>query len=219
MQTNKIYKALYLKVLLVLSIPMLISSSYATNPEQLDRVTFDLKKVALKSVFSNIEQQTNFRFFYENDIVDTNRKVSINVENTSVDKVLSQVLKGTNTIFKIIGKQIVITKKIDGTGAVEPSTVQSVKVQVQSIKGTVTSSDGVPLPAVAVIVRGTQRGTQTDFDGNYVIEANSGEVLEFSSLGFKTQEIIVASQTVINVQLEEDVSALNEVVLIGYGSA
>ncbi|MCF7560456.1 TonB-dependent receptor [Sabulilitoribacter multivorans] len=88
-----------------------------------------------------------------------------------------------------------------------------------SIAGTVVSAeDNIPVPGVNVIVKGTTRGVSTDFDGNYTINVNRGETLEFSSLGFKTVLITIQNQTTINVSLEPDIEALNEVVVIGYGT-
>ena len=88
------------------------------------------------------------------------------------------------------------------------------------VRGTVTSSeDNMPIPGANVVVKGTTRGTSTDFDGNYEIHVNSGETLEFSSIGFKTVDIVVASQSKVDVSLDADVSALEEVVVIGYGAA
>ena len=88
-----------------------------------------------------------------------------------------------------------------------------------SVKGTVSEEDsGLPLPGVNVLVKGTSTGTITDFDGNYQISANIGDVLVFSYVGFSTQEISFNGESALNVQLAEDASALDEVVLIGYGS-
>ncbi|RNL91982.1 TonB-dependent receptor [Sinomicrobium pectinilyticum] len=92
--------------------------------------------------------------------------------------------------------------------------------QDREVSGTVTSSeDGQPLPGVNVIVKGTNNGVQTDFDGNYVIDNVSGdETLKFSYLGFTTREINVDGRSTINVVLEPGQEALDEVVVIGYGS-
>ena len=88
-----------------------------------------------------------------------------------------------------------------------------------SVKGTVSEEDsGLPLPGVNVFVKGTNTGTTTDFDGNYQISAKTGDVLVFSYVGFSTQEISFNGESTLNVQLAEDASALDEVVLIGYGS-
>lgn len=86
------------------------------------------------------------------------------------------------------------------------------------VTGNVTGTDGVPLPGATVLVKNTSNGTQTDFDGNYVIEASSGDILVFSYIGFTTQEITVANQTNIDVILAENTAMLDEVVVTGYGS-
>ena len=88
----------------------------------------------------------------------------------------------------------------------------------QTVSGTVTGDEG-PLPGVNVIVKGTSNGASTDFDGNYTVDnVGSDAILEFSSLGFVTQEIPVNGQTAINVVLEADAQALDEVIIIGYGT-
>ncbi len=93
------------------------------------------------------------------------------------------------------------------------------QAQERIISGTVISeSDGISLPGVNVLVKGTSRGTITDFDGKYAISADANDVLVFSFLGFKTNEVNVASQNIINVNMMESASALGEVVLVGYGS-
>ena len=90
--------------------------------------------------------------------------------------------------------------------------------QQKEIRGTVTSkSDGVPIPGVSVIVAGTTSGTVTDFDGNYNLAANTGDVLQFSFVGMLNTEITVGTNAVINVQLEEDISQLDEVVVTALG--
>jgi len=90
--------------------------------------------------------------------------------------------------------------------------------QEKTITGTVTSAvDGLPLPGVNVIVKGTSRGVQTDFDGNYAIKASEGEALVFSYIGFKTQEISVGSESNVSVALVQDAESLDEVVVVGYG--
>ena len=87
----------------------------------------------------------------------------------------------------------------------------------QSIKGVVTDADG-SLPGVSITIKGTTTGVQTDFDGNYAINASQGDVLVFSYLGYTTEERSVGSQNVINVTMIQDRSELDEIVIIGYGS-
>ncbi|RKR14555.1 TonB-linked SusC/RagA family outer membrane protein [Maribacter vaceletii] len=90
--------------------------------------------------------------------------------------------------------------------------------QTKTISGTI-SADGTPLPGVSVVVKGTQNGAVADFDGNYSIEANSSDVLVFSYIGYATKQLKVGNNAILNVTLAEDVSALDEVVVIGYGTS
>ncbi|WP_422860906.1 SusC/RagA family TonB-linked outer membrane protein [Flagellimonas sp. S174] len=89
--------------------------------------------------------------------------------------------------------------------------------QEKTISGNVTDQNGLPLPGVSVVVVGTTSGTQTDFDGNYTISADTGQRLRFSYLGQKTVNITVGASSTVNVQMEEDAQALEEVVVVAYG--
>ena len=91
--------------------------------------------------------------------------------------------------------------------------------QDKVIKGVVTSAtDGMTLPGVNIIVKGTKRSANADFDGKYAVQANQGEVLEFSYVGYATQQVTVGNQDKIDISLKEDVNKLDEVVVIGYGT-
>lgn len=98
--------------------------------------------------------------------------------------------------------------------------ITTIFAQEVIVSGVVTSADdNMPLPGVNVIVQGTTQGTSTDFDGNYTISVNKGDVLEFSFIGFTEQFITVGNQTEINVAMEVDAQTLDEVVVVGYGTA
>lgn len=89
--------------------------------------------------------------------------------------------------------------------------------QEKTVSGTVSDESGLPLPGVNIIVKGTTNGTQSDFDGYYSISANSGDVLTFSYVGMKTQEVTVGASNTINVTLIEDAAVLDEVVVTALG--
>lgn len=90
--------------------------------------------------------------------------------------------------------------------------------QIKAVSGRVLDSKGAPIPGVNVQIKKTPKGTTTDFDGNYKLEANKGDILVFSSLGFNTLEKAVNQDQNINVSLEDDTQQLNEVVVVGYGT-
>ena len=90
--------------------------------------------------------------------------------------------------------------------------------QEKAISGNVTDQDGLPLPGVSIVVVGTTNGTQTDFDGNYTITASTGQELRFSYIGQRSVEATIGASNIINIQMEEDAQALEEVVVVGYGT-
>lgn len=92
-------------------------------------------------------------------------------------------------------------------------------VQQRTIQGTIVDSQNMPLPGVSVVIKNTNRGTTSDFDGNFSIDAGTGDVLVFSFLGFQTKEIPVKGETDIDVTMQEEVGELDQVVVIGYGTA
>lgn len=98
------------------------------------------------------------------------------------------------------------------------SVAATATAQTNYVTGTVTTSDGEPLPGVTVMVDGTRTGVVTDFDGNYKINADSGDNLVFSYVGFKKEKIKVGSNTRIDVKMGEDNSVLDEVIVVGYGT-
>ncbi|MBT8320483.1 MAG: TonB-dependent receptor plug domain-containing protein, partial [Eudoraea sp.] len=96
--------------------------------------------------------------------------------------------------------------------------VQFTFAQQKTVTGTVTDASNSPLPGASVVVKGTIRGVQSDFDGNYSIQATSNETLVFSYLGYITQEMAIGSRSSIDVQLLEDVESLEEVIVTAYGT-
>mgnify|MGYP001191832979 FL=1 len=91
--------------------------------------------------------------------------------------------------------------------------------QMREISGTVTDETNQPLPGVTVLVKGTSTGTTSDFNGFYSINAEQGQTLVFSYIGFETQEIVLGNQSQLNVVLVQSVTQIDEVVVIGYGTA
>jgi len=97
--------------------------------------------------------------------------------------------------------------------------IPSLALAQSKVSGTVSEqASGLPLPGVNVIISGSSTGTTTDFDGNYQLTTTPGDVLVFSYIGFTSQEVLFSGQTRLDIQLAEDASALDEIVVIGYGS-
>ncbi len=201
-----------MQLFLILSISL--QATAASNIDQNEKLTLSLTNVTLETVFENIESKTDYSLFYENDLVDLKQIVSIKGANLSVAQVLSTVLANQRVSYKIVNKQIVLSKK----QFKKLENVLEKSQQLKTVTGTVSDANGETLPGVNITVKGAIKGAQTDFNGNYSINVEDSDVLVFSYIGFKTKEIAVAGQTKINIILEEDIAALNEVVVIGYGT-
>ena len=165
-------------------------------------------------VFKEIEKNSEFIIFYRDDVIDLNRKVSVNVVNQSVEKILEQLLAHTDNGFTIKDRQIIIYKKETSESASAPQ--QKAKIKVT---GVVTDAKGESVIGANVVVKGNPTiGAITNMEGRYEVMLPSDDViLLVSYLGYNTEEIKVKGRRNINVVLHEDSKALDEVVIVGYG--
>ena len=179
---------------------------------QTTKLTVKMDDTSIKEILNEIEDQSEYRFFYSGD-VNVNGKTDVAVENKTVDKILEEVFDGTAVKYRIQGRQVALY--VD-----EVADAINNAQQALTIKGKVTDNTGFALPGVTVVVKGTTQGTITNVDGTYEItNVPSDAVLVFSFVGMKSQEITVAGQASIDVVLEEETIGLGEVVAIGYGTA
>ena len=187
------------------------------NPSAEDeRVTIQLKNVTVEKVLKEIESLTDFKVLYNDGQVNYRRKVSVDYVDEPVTIVLNDLFKETSITFEIFETQIILTKV--APPVVDSGSILSNNKIQQEISGVVTDTNGQPIPGVSILEKGTTNGTATDFDGNYAITASSSSaILVFRSLGFATKEIAVGQSTEINVALEEDSQALDEVVVTALG--
>lgn len=186
---------------------LLTSLQLSAKTYSQERITIKLQSTELKSALKQIEKKTNFRFLYNDEIVSSRQKVSINVVNILVTEVLDNILLSTALTYRILNNNlVVITQK--------SNVPQDIKVS-----GKVTGISGDPLPGVSVKIKGSAAGTSTGTDGTYSLSAPEGTTLVFSSVGFETQEIPVNGRTEINVVLAESTKLLDQVVVVGYGTS
>ncbi len=171
----------------------------------------------LIEAFKVIEKKTGFNFTYNDAIVNENSIVSLNISSKSLADVLTEISKKTHLKFKRINQNIHVSKR----KGFEKSLEEIIDfVQERVITGKVTSSeDNSTLPGVNVIVKGTSQGTVTDVEGNYKLNVpDENTVLVFSSVGFVKEEVLVGNQTIIDFALVPDLTSLDEIVVIGYGT-
>ncbi len=198
-------------IILVLSIQvMLASNSYA----QKTALSLDAKNETVVKVLDEIEKQSEFRFYYNSKLVNTQRKVTVNAKNEDVFSILDELFGSTDIGYKVVDKDIILTKKETGETYSNGITQQGIR-----IKGAVTDETGLPIPGVSVVLKGTSTGLITDNEGQFsILVPNEKSVLTFSYLGYLSEEVTVGKQSNINIALKEDFKMLDEVVVIGYGT-
>lgn len=188
-------------IYLLLQMNALVASAQATS------VTLKFDNVSVEQVLNAIESQTSHHFLYNKLNVNIARKVSIHVSNASIKTVLSELFNDTDISYKIEGKQIVLSKgtQVSGRASIP-------------VKGVVKDVKGQPLIGVNVLIKGSGKGTITDVDGKYNLQATEGAILQFTYIGYMSQDIKVGTSSNISVTLQEDNKSLNEVVVVGYGT-
>lgn len=204
-------KSIFLFLLFTFAFEMAYASSVYSQTKVF---TMQSAEKTVLQVFKEIEKNSEFIIFYRDGVIDLNRKVSVNVVNQSVDKILEQLLAHTDNGFTIKDRQIIIYKK-------ETSATPSVSQQKNKIKvtGVVTDAKGESIIGANVVVKGNPTiGAITNMEGRYEVMLPSDDViLLVSYLGYNTEEIKVKGRRNINVVLHEDSKALDEVVIVGYG--
>ena len=174
------------------------------------RVNIHLNNTKTQTVLEEIEKQTDYLFIYNTKEVDLNREVSISAQDETVSKVLSTIFDGTNISYAMEGSNIMLMEK--------PSTESAPQQDTRQITGTVVDAAGVPVIGANVMVKGTTNGTITDIDGKFMLEVAKDAILQVSYIGYTNQEIPVGNQSILKIALKEDTQALDEVVVIGYGT-
>lgn len=201
-------RLLIMKMTIVLCLFVGLLSSMAETRAQATKLNLKIQNGTVKDVIEEIESQTDYSFMYDNNVLDVNRKVSVDAKNSSVSEILDQIVSGQNLKYELVNRYIVIS-------AEGRSTMQ----QSVSVSGTIKNEKGEALPGVTIVVKGTTTGTVTDVDGKYSLKnVPSDATLVFSFIGMKAQEVAVAGKSQINLVMQEESIGLNEVVAIGYGT-
>lgn len=177
-----------------------------------------LENASIKTVFDKIESKTDYHFFYDESIVDTQKLVTLKKGRTTVFNLLLNISQQSNYKFKQINK-VINVNLVQNTNDDDNIVIEIVS-QNTNVTGTVKEEDtGEPIPGANVVVKGTTNGTVTDIDGNYSLSfSDEAAVLVFSFVGYKSQEIEVGNQSLIDVNLASDITALSEIVVTGYGT-
>ena len=183
-------------------------SAFAGSYAQNTKLNLKFEDRQIKDILNEIEDQTKFSFMYDNRQVDVERKVNLDVRDENIDQVLDALFAGTNITYKVIERHIMLM----------PGNAPVVARQPGKVNGTVTDEKGQPLPGVTIVVKGTSNGIVTDMDGKFSLsKVGADDVLVFSFIGMKTQEIPVGSQTDFKIVMADETIGVDEVVVVGFG--
>jgi len=169
-------------------------------------ITLNAQQTEIAKVLDRIEKKGEFRFLYNYDLPSLRTKVSVDWNNTPIDEALDRLFQNTDLTFKILDNKLIV--------------VTSSRQQRQPIRvtGTVTGDNGEPLSGVTVQVKGASAGTSTNNKGEFSLSVDDTATLVFSYIGYTTKELAVGGQNIVNAQLSPSSKALDQVVVIGYGS-
>lgn len=210
-RVKKVLLTMKLTTILFLAGLMQVS---ATVYSQATKFSFNAENKRVVEVLKEIEESSNFRFFYIREQVDVERQVSVKAENATVEEILDDIFAGESIAYKVMEDDLILLSP-------ERRTTESKAnpgVQQNSVSGVVTDTNGQALPGVTVVVKGTTIGTITGVNGDYSLpRVPSGATLVFSFIGMITQEIPVDGKSQINVTMQVDYIGIEEVVAIGYG--
>ena len=189
---------------------LIFSTVWAESYSQ--TVSLNLRNVPVKKFMQEVEEQTGYFFLYQDEVIEKSSRVSFQVNNEPLESVLKKFEEQVAVVAEIAENQIVLKRA-------PLSLVLPAQQPERSVTGLVTDQQGQPLPGVTIVVKGTTTGTVTNADGEFSLTIpDDAEVLQFSFVGMKTQEIEIGEKNTFSIVMEEETFGIEEVVAIGYGT-
>lgn len=183
---------------------MLVFSSFTA----MSQITLIMKNKPVREVIKEIEKVSDYRFFYNDDLSDLNKVISIEIKNGDIKDIMKQITQQAAVSYVLkANRQVVLS-------------LASIDQQkdVVKIAGKVIDEQGEGVIGANVMEKGTTNGTITDLDGKFYLEVSGKSILQVSYIGFNTQEIQVNGQKLFTIRMTEDSQSLDEVVVVGYGT-
>lgn len=181
-----------------------------TLSAQQEKISLNLTNASLKVFFNEIEKQTEWTFSYRDSEIERKPEITLAVKDSPLADVLNSGLTPAGLLWKIVGDKIVITPSHKDTAPHQDETV--------TVSGRLTDSRGEALIGASALVKGTTNGVVTDIDGKFSLTVHKGETIEFSCLGFLSQDYKALRTTTLEISLRDDSVLLEEAVAVGYGT-
>ncbi len=180
------------------------------------QVTISVTNASLYEAFEQLRNKYGVSIIYSNNVLNDQQKVTVNTGTVSLNEALNLLLAGQKCSYRIENSQVILIPAEPNTTVAH---VSQVTQQKASVKGQVKDANGEALVGVNVTVKGSQTGTVTDLDGNFVLpNTGTDATLVFSYIGFQRKEVNLDGKSTIAVTMVDDAKALSEVVVIGYGT-
>ena len=196
-----------MKLVLIMLTVMLFRVSATESYAQSTRINLSMENYTVKDVLKGIESRSEFTFYYNDKVINTNKRVTVNAEDKNISEILALILPDCD--FKIYNKNIIITeKKAEETKATQEG---------KKITGVVLDAFG-PVVGANIVEKGTMNGVISDSEGRFVLNVAPGATLIVSYIGYVSQEIKINDQASYTITLREDTETLEEVVVVGYGT-
>src|SRR5690554_5708768 len=180
------------------------------------KISLDLRNSTVERVLQTIEEKSDYYFLYNNRLIDVDRKVSVRVRNAAISDVLEELFRSENVDYEVKESQIILSPK---EMYKQISAVADGMQQRKSVTGVIVDAAGIPIIGANVIEKGTSNGTVTDLDGNFTLFVEENAVLDVTYIGYLSQSVSIQGRSSVQIVLQEDTKALDEIVVIGYGTA
>lgn len=192
--------------LFISSFQIFASGGYAQN----QGINLEMKNTSIEEVLFAIQEQSEFYFLFNSELIDVDKKIDINIEGETIDEILPRLFSKDEVKYLIDDRYIVLTPVSKEKDLTQPNQL--------TVSGVVTDESGAPLPGVNVTIKGTGHGTVTNVNGEYsVTNVPEDAIIQFSFIGMQSQEIPVSGRTTINTSMVQQSIGMNEVVVVGYG--
>ncbi|WP_316745969.1 SusC/RagA family TonB-linked outer membrane protein [Pedobacter gandavensis] len=200
---------------IIIGIQVCFSTLLMASPTKAQEMSFKVVKASVKQIFKKIEQQANVTFVYDEEVLGSLPNLTLNFKNEQLADVLATLKDKTQLEFRMVGNYVGVAENIASMPNLSMSTAAN--SNRLKISGVVRDATGQPLIGVSILLKGTKTGASTNPNGQFVIDANIGDVLVVSYLGYITKQVTITSPAALNILLDEDSKALSEVVVTALG--
>ena len=190
----------------------IIMVSAVESYSQTTQLSLNVKNSTLEEVFRLIEEQSEYVFFYSDEAVDLHKRVSIQVKDQTIDKILDRLLEQTGNQYVVDDRQVFIGSRL------KSERIAELPQSKEPVRGVVVDETGLPIIGATVQIKGTSTGTATNADGEFELDCTKGDVLLISYIGYESKEVKVTDLKIYSIELNESAEMLEEVVVTAFGA-